>query len=399
MNRGGKNTFAELRRRAEEMLSQKRERSGPLPQDFQTILHELEVHQEELEIQNEELKRAKEEITELHREYADLYEFAPAGYVTLSSRGSITRINLNGTSLLGKSRKILYRMVFSTFIAPESLKDYYALLERADQSEGQHGAELELRTGDEGTSLWVQCNVQANRNDGGDVREWRLTLIDISESKAAKERLEELLREKDFLMQEINHRVKNNLSMISSLLNIKDRTLGEQVDLSNVSHQIDAIRLIHAQLYSGENITQVRMPSYLRELLETIFGYISGRRVRIIDAVEEVSFSPRTAVPLGLIVNEIATNAMKYGFTEAEEARFSVELSRNPGGTDYVLKLSNSGNPFPEEVEIEQSESFGMQLISTLTDQLEGSLELERRPTPQFTITFPGERSGGQHGE
>jgi two-component sensor histidine kinase len=311
--------------------------------------------------------------------------------VTLSSQGIIKRINLSGADLLGKNRSTLYRSALSSFLAPESVNDYYILLKRAVESENQHSAELELTSGEEQKRMWVRCNVKAALNEGEEVSEWRLTLVDITESKEAQEKLEKVLREKDFLMKEVNHRVKNNLSMISSLINLKDKTLGEEVDLSNVSHQIDAIRIIHSQLYGSENITQVRMDSYIRELLETVFAYLADRRVRVIDNIEDVVFSPRTAVPLGLLINEIATNAMKHGFTDDEEARFSVELYWNPEEEGYVLKVSNSGNPFPESVHVEQPESFGMQLISTLVHQLEGSIELTRKPQPRFTIFFPGE--------
>jgi two-component sensor histidine kinase len=90
-----------------------------------------------------------------------------------------------------------------------------------------------------------------------------------------------------------------------------------------------------------------------------------------------------------LLVNEIATNAIKYGFIPGEEARFTVTLKKDEKNRQYILTLSNTGNPFPEEIELEHPETLGLQLVSTLVQQIKGTIDLQKQPHPVFTICFP----------
>ncbi|MFO7848490.1 MAG: sensor histidine kinase [Spirochaetia bacterium] len=105
----------------------------------------------------------------------------------------------------------------------------------------------------------------------------------------------------------------------------------------------------------------------------------------------DISLPTRTAISLGLIINEIATNTIKHGFIDGKPARFSIDLIDDEGTGEYTLTLSNTGKPFPEEIDIENTESLGLQLVSSLVNQLEGTMTLKRSPYPVFTIHFPGE--------
>ncbi len=214
---------------------------------------------------------------------------------------------------------------------------------------------------------------------------------DITEQKRAEEELRIALAEKNHLFQELNHRVKNNLLMISSLISLKDSSLGEKVDLSDIRHQIDAIRIVHEKLTNAARITEIPVKDYFRDLLETVFSSFSRDRVLLDERVENVTMETRTAVPLGLIVNEIATNAIKHGFTGTNEARFGIELKIEDPPGNYVLTLSNTGIPFPEHISFDNPSTLGLRLISALVRQLRGTVELERTPSPTFTIRFPKE--------
>lgn len=111
--------------------------------------------------------------------------------------------------------------------------------------------------------------------------------------------------------------------------------------------------------------------------------------VSIIDSTGHISIPTRTAIPIGLIVNEIATNAIKHGFTEEGEAVFTVELWKETSENQYVLRISNTGRPFPENINLDNPDTLGLQLISALVNQLDGTIELKRTPHPVFTIWFP----------
>ncbi|MDZ7792375.1 MAG: PAS domain S-box protein [Spirochaetia bacterium] len=132
------------------------------------------------------------------------------------------------------------------------------------------------------------------------------------------------LKEKDFLMRELNHRVKNNLNMVSSLISLKDVEI--DYDLSDLKNRIDAIRLVHEKLHQSGEVEQIKANEYTYEILESVFSSFSDREVAVVSTVENINLKPKTLVPLGIVINEIATNAVKYGFTDTEEARFSVAV-------------------------------------------------------------------------
>jgi two-component sensor histidine kinase len=210
---------------------------------------------------------------------------------------------------------------------------------------------------------------------------------DITERKENEQKLQRALEEKDYLMRELNHRVKNNLNMVSSLNGLKEDEIEE--DLSDVTHQIDAIRLVHETLHRPNEIHSINLREYIQELLDTIFASFSYGEVTVRNSVEELSIHTKFAIPLGLIINEIATNAIKHGFDPEEEARFFVDMKKDEESRTYILRLSNNGLPFPEDIDPDSSESLGLQLINTLAQQLEGTVELEKKPNTTFTIRFP----------
>jgi two-component sensor histidine kinase len=128
---------------------------------------------------------------------------------------------------------------------------------------------------------------------------------------------------------------------------------------------------------------------YFQELLESLFNSTSELDVEIVNKIEDISIPTKTAISLGLVVNEIATNAMKYGFTSDEEARFTIEMTRDSKNTQYILTLSNTGHPFSDDIGLENPETMGLQLVSTLVRQINGTIELQKKPSPVFTIRFP----------
>lgn len=223
---------------------------------------------------------------------------------------------------------------------------------------------------------------------------------DVSERIEGEQALERALQEKQYLLQELNHRVKNNLSLVSALIYTKEDALGGEVDLSDLRNRIDTVRLVYDKLHRAEEVSSVNLREYLNDLLTTVFASLSGRSVKVEAEIASVHASPGVAVPLGLIVNEIATNAVKHAFepqvvaAEAEPS-FRASLSAGEptsasgGAQDYVLELSNNGPPIPDSVDLENPASLGMQLITLLSKQIGGALELQRTPHPSFMIRFP----------
>jgi two-component system sensor kinase len=240
----------------------------------------------------------------------------------------------------------------------------------------------------DGTYRWIETAAVKRVVESGRT----ITVLnsrDVSERVSAQEQLQAALEEKTYLMKELNHRIKNNLALVTSLIGTKDAALGEEVDLSDLKSRIEAIRIVHDRLFHTEEVRRIDLRGYLEDLLATIFSSMTRRDVKLETNIEPVSIETKTAIPLGLIVNEVATNAIKHGFAADMEARFNVVLSSAANGDGYVLMLANSGRPFPEDVDLNNTESLGLKLVPLLADQIGGTVDLDREPSARFTVRFP----------
>lgn len=240
----------------------------------------------------------------------------------------------------------------------------------------------------DGEERWIGHLCRAVYNSEGVFLGRRASNRDITEHKAVAENLQHMVEQKELLMKELNHRIKNNLAMITSLVQLKSSSLGDSVDLSDIVHQIDTIRIVHEKLYQTSRINRIDMDDYIGDLLSRVFSF-SDVEVHIENEVQVDQIASGAAIPIGLIINEVATNAIKYSFTPEESARFTVEMSRDDESGEYVLSLSHSGSPFPEEIDFDNTETLGLRLIRELATQLDGSVELTKRPSPRYLLRFP----------
>ena len=201
--------------------------------------------------------------------------------------------------------------------------------------------------------------------------------------------LQEALHEKDLLMKELNHRVKNNLMVVASLIRMKNRTLSGAADLTDLQHRIDAIRIVHEKLYKSDDIRGINLKEYVQDLLSTLFSSLSSHPVHIHNSIDDTVLPAKIVIPLGIIINEIATNAVKYGFLPDKKAEFSIQLISSQGENEQVLTISHSGRDFPDDIELDNPETMGLRLVSSLAGQLDGRFILEQHSPPVFSVYFP----------
>ncbi len=207
-------------------------------------------------------------------------------------------------------------------------------------------------------------------------------------NKEKQEQLEKALEEKDFLIKEVHHRTKNNLAMVKSFLNLQSDKIENREVVQDLESQIGAILTIHRKLYQDDDVTTIHLSPYLHEIVSEIFYSLSRDPVTIeVDIDEDLYINPDRAVLLGLIITELATNAVKHGFSEEEDKIFRMSLEEEDG--HYHISVRNSGRPFPDDFDITQSTSLGLVLVDSLVQQLRGSYALERNPRTTFTISFP----------
>jgi two-component sensor histidine kinase len=213
---------------------------------------------------------------------------------------------------------------------------------------------------------------------------------DITEQKEYEGQIKKSLMERETLLKEIHHRVKNNLSMIKGMIELQLTVdVDEQVGaiLQDLSNRIQSIVIVHEKLYLSKSLSKINFEEYIRELLDTILFSSGADKIECRLDIENVFLLPDAAIPLGLIISEFTSNALKYGFPDRKEGRITIELRRE--GDRYILTFENDGLPFPPDVDIHNSKSLGLNLVTALTAQLHGKLELERSGGTRFTIQLP----------
>ena len=201
--------------------------------------------------------------------------------------------------------------------------------------------------------------------------------------------------EKQTLLEELHHRVKNNLQVISSLLSLEAGTLTNPEALKAFDESQKRIRtlaLLHEKLYSASNLTNIDLSDYLRSLAQSLVGtYQAGRRQKIalIVRTQKITVGIQQALPIGLIVNEIITNSFKYAFPEQTAGKISLRLQRENGG--FVLIVSDNGTGLPEKMCLDHEQTLGSKLIQILTNQIEGKVDIISGPTKgtRYEINCP----------
>mgnify|MGYP006285342679 CR=1 FL=1 len=241
----------------------------------------------------------------------------------------------------------------------------------------------------DGSYRWITGRGKALFDKAGNPARFVGFNTDITAQKEQEKKVSRLLEEKEFLLTEVTHRVKNNLAMISSLINLKQAAVKDKVDLSDLKHQINAIRIVHDKLHTTQEYSTIEFETYSRELLREIFSAPAAPPVKLDLDVCAAAIPVKTIIPLGLIINEIATNAIKYGFSSSSEAHFGVQLQKDETEKQYQLSLSNSGNKFEIDPTSKDLKTVGLQLVGALVDQIRGKIEMIREPDTTFQITFP----------
>lgn len=200
-----------------------------------------------------------------------------------------------------------------------------------------------------------------------------------------------LLEEKEWLIKEIHHRVKNNLQIVISLLNTQSKYLDSEEAIRAINesrHRMQAMSLIHQKLYQSENVAFVNMQTYIRELsgyLEASFN--SSKNIYFELNVDPIELDISQAIPIGLILNETITNAIKYAFVNTESGMISIAMKSIDGG-EVMLDIRDNGVGLPEDFEVSKGDSMGMRLVRGLVKQIDGKLLIARNHGTCIKITF-----------
>ena len=234
--------------------------------------------------------------------------------------------------------------------------------------------------------------ILAHKSPSGSVEFLSTIIRDMSEQKEAEVRIKASLEEKEVLLKEIHHRVKNNLQIVSSLLQLQASYIKDTDALQIFEESRDRIKsmaLIHEQLYQSNDLAQIDFPEYLRSLLNMVLSAHRSNRTRVETKlhVDPVSLDLDTAIPVGLITNELVTNSLKYAFAGRSVGEISVRLTKSAEG-DFLLMVSDNGVGLPEKFNFEKATSLGLRLVRILSKQMRARLEISKGMGTQFRVYF-----------
>ncbi len=215
--------------------------------------------------------------------------------------------------------------------------------------------------------------------------------FDITEGKRAEEIVKSSLREKELLLKEIHHRVKNNLQITSSLLRLqagKIADTGVRQLLRESQDRIRSMALVHEMLYRSEDLARVDFPEYVRTLVVRLFrSYNATGRIRPVVELGPIVFGVDLAVPCGLIINELVSNALKHAFPG--DRRGELRVSMIAAADSYRLRVQDDGIGLPSKLDYLHTDTLGLELVRMLTEQVGGQLRLDRGSGTGFLVEIP----------
>lgn len=257
--------------------------------------------------------------------------------------------------------------------------------EQLEKMVAQNGAELR-------SSSEALCEIEQNKLDEAE-RMRRALLSILEDEKLAKKKIKASLQEKEVLLREIHHRVKNNLQIVSSLLQLQAgyATDEQTVRMFNESQlQIRTMALVHEKLYRNEDMSMVDFGDFVKSITENLFQFYPNSlgRIRFTVEIENIFMSIDKAIPCGMIINELISNSFKYGFPGESTGEIGIRLISG-AQKGFELTVYDTGIGIPAHVDYRHTETLGLHLVTILTeDQLQGQIELDKSDGTKFRIQF-----------
>jgi PAS domain S-box-containing protein len=347
------------------------------------------------------IRRAEKELQASEEKYRSLVESVEHSIYLVDRDGKYLFMNKNYLSRLGLSAMQYPGRTYAEFHSPEETKDFIERVGKVFQTGGPFRYEHRSRRG--GRYL-LEMLSPIKEQDGG-ITAANVISMDITERRQTEEALRQAyheltisLKEKEVLMSEIHHRVKNNMQTIVSLLRLQSRYIEDKhiTDLLAESQdRINSMALIHEKLYQTKDFTHLNYGDYIKDLTGILFmSYGTGRQIALKLDVDDVPLGMTTAIPVGLIINELVSNALKHAFPDGRDGEVGVMLKRAMVGSEqaeYELTVRDNGIGIPEGLDTRETKTLGLHLVTMLAEeQLYGRVELGRTEGTEFIIRFKG---------
>ena len=341
-------------------------------------------------------KIAEEALRQSEEKYRTILNNIEDGYFETDLPGNFTFVNPAIERILGYSEEELIGMNNRDYMDEHNAKKVYnAFSEVYNTGESKKGFDWKLIRKD-GRRIIVEASVNLIKNGDGEPQGFRGIVRDITDRKEKEEKIKNSLREKEVLLGEIHHRVKNNLAVISGLLFLqaeKTETEAGRNLLQQSQGRINSMAIVHELLYENHNFSSIDPKKYIKQLITHISSNLSVRDKDITTDIQtdEMQLDMNIAIPCALIINELLTNAYKYAFEDKEEGTIRISIHRQEDNN--VMKVADDGVGIPDSfMEGTGKEGLGMHLVRILTRQLQGELSIANKSGTEITIIFPVEQ-------
>jgi PAS domain S-box-containing protein len=332
-----------------------------------------------------ERKRMEERLRQI-------VESAPNAIVMINKQGIIEMVNAQTERVFGYPREELLGQTIEMLV-PERFQGHHPNMRTVFFSDPQSrpigkGRDLYARRKD-GSEFPVEIGLNPIETDEG--TKVLSAIVDISDRKQKELKIEAALKEKDIMLGEIHHRVKNNLQVVHSLLDLQSSQIKDpavQEMLRDSQNRIRSMALIHQSLYQSKDFARVNFNTVLETLVPILLqSYRAGdQSVEFALQTEEVHISLNLAIPCGLIINELITNAIKHAFPDKRQGLISVRLFQE--NQQITLSVSDNGKGIPPDLDLQQCGTLGLQLVYLLTEQLNAELSIQRANPTCFSFRF-----------
>ncbi len=300
----------------------------------------------------------------------------------------VVESNERASAAYGYTQEELKGLRIPDLRAPQARPQFAGTMREAERTGGLVYETVHQRKG--GAVFPVEVSLRILDIDG--VRYHQAIIRDISERKKTEERIMETLREKEVLLREIHHRVKNNMQVISSLLSLQSQRFTD-AEVREAFHEsqdrIRSMALVHEKLYQTRDLSRIDFSEYIKSLTSFLFRtyQTEGTRITLKLDLDRTSLDVNAAIPCGLILNELVLNSLKHAFPGDRKGEITVSLHESEGGM-IRLAVHDDGVGIPEGVEFGHTDTLGLQIISLLTEQLDGRIDIRRDGGTTFTLSF-----------
>ena len=335
-------------------------------------------------------KESTKALKESQKKYKDLVELLPQPIFESNLKREVTFTNQIGFKMFGYNQEDLARGL--DLLQLLDSKDHSKAIENVQRSLKREELFVEEYSGlkKDGTSFPILVYSNTLKHDDKVVGS-RGVIIDLTDIKNVENNLKASLKEKEILLREIHHRVKNNMQIISSLLNLQTKYVNDEEAvnvLKESQNRVKSMAIIHEKLYQSKDLTKINFVDYIQSLILNLFySYnIDKKRIIPILKIEDISLNIETAVPCGLIISELISNSLKYAFPNNISGEIIISLKSKQD--TYQLCICDNGIGLKEDINFNNLKTLGLLLVNSLTEQIDGKMTIHREQGTQFEITF-----------